>query len=419
MGEAGKLAIRGGTPVRGRPFHRWPVRDDHDLARLRQVLESGTWSMDGPMERSFEQAFARRHDAVDAVAVTNGTSTLLLCLRAIGIRPGDEVIVPALTWTATATAVLEANAVPVFVDIDPGSFCIAPAAIEAAITPRTVAIIPVHLYCSMADMDRAMAIAERHHLAVIEDCAHAHGARWSGRSAGSIGRLGSFSFQMSKVMTAGEGGAVTSRDGALIDKVYSLKNCGRIRHGRGTRILGGNHRMTEWQAAILLGQLERLDEHMARRYSAIERLRSLCAAIPGVSILAPQPRVEQAPVYRLAFHYDKAEASGIPRQLFIDAVRAEGVPIEAPYSVVYRNPLYPTSEMTWYPGQPVTSRCSVAEHVAEDASFTLPHEILLGDDADLHDVAEAIDKVVSRPAEAAGLGSRLREHARGLLRRTR
>jgi len=413
------LAVRGGKPLRTQPFHPWPIFDEADRDRLVRVLEGGVWSGEGPRERELERAFAARHDAPDAVAVTNGTVSLLLCLRALGVRPGDEVIVPALTWVATATCVLEANAVPVMVDVDPKTFCIDPAAVNAAITSRTVAIIPVHLYSCMADMDSLRRIAERHSLAIIEDCAHAHGARWRGKSAGSIGELGSFSFQSSKPMTAGEGGAIIGRDKALLDKVYSQKNCGRHNAERGIAILGGNHRMTEWQAAILLGQLSRLDDLAARREASIAKLRDAITGLPGIRIVADQPEVTQRPLYRLSFHYDARAAHDIPLQQFLEAVRAEGVPIEAAYRPVYDNPLYADSieSVTWYPGKLRRDRCPTADRVSFQSAFTLPHEVLLGPDEDLHDVARAMRKVLSNAAEAAGLSDRAKEKVKGLLRK--
>jgi len=333
------LAIRGGARLRTRPFSPWPMASDSDKERLARVLESEIWGGEGPFAREFERKFAARHNAADGVALTNGTVSLLLCLRAIGIKPGDEVIVPALTWIGTATSVVDANAVPVMVDVDPRTYCIDTNAVRAAITPRTVAIIPVHLYSCMADMDALRAIAEIHSLAIIEDCAHAHGAGFRGKGAGSLGTFGSFSFQTSKPMSAGEGGIVIGQDKALLDKVYSQRNCGRYGPDRGTPIFAGNHRMTEWQAAVLLGQLEHLDRRAQHRERAIRRLREKLSTLSGISILADQPHVTQRPMYRLAFHYDQRQTS-IPLWAFIEAVRAEGIPIEPTYRPVYANPLW-------------------------------------------------------------------------------
>ncbi len=415
------LAIRGGSRVRSRPFSPWPMADDADKERLLRVLASGTWGGEGPFGREFERKFAARHDARDAVAITNGTVTLLLCLRALGIKPGDEVIVPALTWIATATSVVEANAIPVMVDVDPRTYCIDPNAVRAAITHRTVAIIPVHLYSCMADMDALRSIAEVHKLAIIEDCAHAHGARFRGKGAGSFGTFGSFSFQSSKPMTAGEGGIVIGQDKALLDKIYSQRNCGRHGLERGAPIFAGNHRMTEWQAAVLLGQLEQLDQRAEKREQGIRRLREKISSLSGISILADQPGVTSRPHYRLSFHYDERQ-TGLPLWQFIEAVRAEGVPIEPTYRPIYANPLWSegvAAGVTWYGRKMPDYRCPTANRIAYESGFTLPHQVLLGADEDIDDVATAFHKVWSHPSEAIDIKDKAKELVKGLLRKVR
>lgn len=415
------LALRGGVRLRSRPFPSWPMAGESDPSRLARVLESDTWGGEGPFSREFERKFAMRHDAIDAVTVTNGTVSLTLCLRAIGVRPGDEVIIPALTWIGTATSVVEANAIPVMVDVDPRTYCIDPNAVRAAITPRTVAIMPVHLYSSMADMDMLRAIADIHSLAIIEDCAHAHGATYRGKSAGSLGSLGSFSFQSSKPMTAGEGGIVISQDKALLDKVYSQRNCGRYSSDRGTPIFAGNQRMTEWQAAVLLGQLEHLDRRAEHRERSIRRLRDKLSTLAGISILADQPAVTKRPMYRLSFHYDERQTS-IPLWAFIEAVRAEGVPIEPTYRPVYANSLWYegiAAGVTWYGRKVPDYRCPAANRIACESGFTLPHYILLGNDADIDDVAAVFHKVWAHPNEAADVKDKAKELVKGLLRKAR
>jgi dTDP-4-amino-4,6-dideoxygalactose transaminase len=414
-----ELAIKGGRPVRSRPFHPWPVCDEQDEQRLLGALRSGRWAENGPLEREFEKAFVALHGAADGVAVSNGTVSLLIALRALGIGPGDEVIVPALTWMATATTVLEAQALPVFVDVDPETLCIDAAAAEAAVTSRTAAIVPVHLYTCMADMDAIVALARKHRLAVIEDCAHAHGAFWKGKGAGTIGDLGSFSFQQSKVMTAGEGGFLLSRDKALVDKCYSLKNCGRQVEGRGAPIFGGNHRATEWQAGILLGQVARFAEQHARREEALGRLRGLAAGVPGIRVVADQPGVDRRPFYRVGFHYDQQAAHGLPLHMFIEAVRAEGIPIEPTYGPVYDAPLYRPETIRGLPKSPPPNRCPRAERAAYESAFMLPHPVLLGGDDDLASVVEAFQKVIANHGEAAGLMSRTKAQVKSFYRSLR
>ena len=255
-----KLALRGGSAVRTTPFPPWPVYDEREARALQSVLATRNWGgypCPNDRAREFAQRFAEHHGARYGVAVANGTVSLELALQAAGIGAGDEVIVPAYTWEGTAAAVLFAGAVPVFVDVDPQNYCLDPGRVEAAITPNTKAIIPVHLGFRFADLDRLMAIAEKHGLFLLEDCAHAHGGRWRGRGAGSIGHAGSFSFQTSKLMTAGEGGIVITSDIDLADQVIRLTNCGRPpRHQtRSAPALGHNYRMTEFQAALLTTQM--------------------------------------------------------------------------------------------------------------------------------------------------------------------
>jgi dTDP-4-amino-4,6-dideoxygalactose transaminase len=270
-------------------------------------------------------------------------------------------------------------------------------------------------------MDALRGLADTHSLAIIEDCAHAHGASFRNESAGSIGTFGSFSFQSSKPMTAGEGGIVIGRDKALLDKVYSQRNCGRHGAERGHPILGGNQRMTEWQAAILLGQLEQLDRRAETRERAIRRLREKLASLTGVSMLTNQPAVTKRPMYRLSFHYDERRA-GIPLWAFIDAVRAEGVPIEPTYQPIYANPLWYNGLATgpsWYGRKVPHYRCPIAERIAHTSGFTLPQYIFLGTDHDVDDVAAVFHKVLTNAHEAVDMTDKAKEIVKGLSAMTR
>ncbi|HXV45034.1 MAG TPA: aminotransferase class I/II-fold pyridoxal phosphate-dependent enzyme, partial [Anaerolineae bacterium] len=249
-----KLAIHGGEPVRTEPYPAWPVHDERDVEAVTAVIKSGRWGgypYPGPQTAEFARRFAQLQGGGHAVAMANGTVTMEVALRAANIGWGDEVIVPAYTFQATAAAPMAAGAIPVIVDIDPETYCIDPKAIEAAITPHTKAVIVVHLGAQMADMDAVMAIAGRHNLIVIEDCAHAHGARWRGRGAGTIGHFGSFSLQSSKILTAGEGGVLLCRTPELATRVASIIDCGRP-HDEAEQMftMGANFRMTEIQAAL-------------------------------------------------------------------------------------------------------------------------------------------------------------------------
>ena len=248
-----KLAILGGNAVRTKPFCGWPVFGEPEERRLVGALRSGKWGkLDGDEVAEFERRFAAMHGCKHAIGVVNGTVSLRIALMAAGIPAGSEVIVPPYTFLATATAVVEANAVPVFADIDLETFNLSPAAVEAAITPNTRAIIPVHMGGQPAEMDALMVIARQHNLVVIEDAAHAHAALYRHRPAGSIGHLGSFSFQSSKNLTCGEGGIVTTNDDRLAEACRSIHNCGRITGGLWYEhhVMSANYRLGEFQGAV-------------------------------------------------------------------------------------------------------------------------------------------------------------------------
>src|SRR5438034_8031261 len=226
------LALLGGKPIRSRPFTLWPIFGKVEEKRLLRALRSGNWGrLDGDEVAEFEERFAAMHGCKHGIAVVNGTVSLRIALQAAGIRAEDEVIIPPYTFFSTASAVIEANAVPVFSDIDLDTFNLDPKAVAAAITPRTRAIIPVHFAGQPADMDAIMALARKHKLVVIEDAAHAHGASYRNRPAGSLGDLASFSFQSSKNLTAGEGGIITTNNDALARACRSIHNCGRVPGG--------------------------------------------------------------------------------------------------------------------------------------------------------------------------------------------
>ncbi|HEY6739668.1 MAG TPA: DegT/DnrJ/EryC1/StrS family aminotransferase, partial [Actinopolymorphaceae bacterium] len=305
-GASDKPALLGGSPVRTEPFTTWPPTSDAAVEAIAAVARSGVWSAsDGPVKTEFEAAFAAHHDTTHGIAVCNGTIALEIALSALGIGSGDEVIVPAYTFLATATAVLKVNALPIFVDVDPDYACMDPDAVEAAITPRTKAIIPVHLAGHAADMDRLGAIAAKHGLAVVEDVAHAHGASWKDKKLGSFGDFGCWSFQASKNMTSGEGGILCTSDDELADTAWSLHHCGRSRTGAwyDHGILGGNYRLTDFQSALLLHQLARLDSDVARREQSAKILDAGLGEIEGLRPLARDPRCTKHGYHLYMFWY--------------------------------------------------------------------------------------------------------------------
>src|SRR6516162_2430387 len=266
----GKLAITGGEPLRKAPFTTWPMSTKEELHALENVLASSKWGgqpFPGKHAQAFAKKFAEFHTAKYAQCVNTGTVAIQAALKAIGIRPGDEVIAPAYTWEGTVGPVLLMNAVPVFVDIDPDTYCLDAKLIEKAVTPKTKAILPVHLGMRFADMDEILRIAKAHNLKVIEDCAHARGGMWRDKGAGSMGDLGAFSFQSSKLITSGEGGAVITNNLEHMEIVQSYINAGRasLTDKFHHRLIGFNYRLGEFQAAVLGPQLDRLPEHAAIR----------------------------------------------------------------------------------------------------------------------------------------------------------
>ncbi len=405
-----KLALRGGHAVRTKPFTRWPIYDEREARGLQAVLESRNWGgypFPNDFGREFGKRFAAYHGARYGVAVANGTVSLELALKAAGIGFGDEVIVPAYTWEGTAAAVLFTGAVPVFVDVDQHTYCLDHNLIEAAITPKTKAIIPVHLGFRFADMDRIMEIATRHNLFVLEDCAHAHGGRWRGRGAGSIGHAGSFSFQTSKLMTAGEGGIVITSDIDLADQVIRLANCGRParRESRDNPVLGHNYRMTEFQAAILLAQLERLNEQTELRERNTRRLEEGLKHIEGISLLVRDERITTQASYHYVFKFHSDAFGGVHRNAFVAALNAEGIPCDGRfYEAVYRSSLFEFAAEK-YPAWAAQRRqyhCPVAERAGYEESVWLPHYLFLGPDEDVDDIVVAIEKIKANVEELLG-----------------
>lgn len=405
-----QLALRGGAPVRTTPFTTWPIYDEREANVLQQVLASRNWGgypCPNELAREFGSKFASAHTARYGVAVANGTVSLQLALQAAGIGPGDEVIVPAYTWEGTAAAVLYAGATPVFVDVDPNTYCLDTRLIEAALTPRTRAVIPVHLGFRFTDMDALMQLAEQHNLFVLEDCAHAHGSQWRGKGAGSIGHAGSFSFQTSKLMTAGEGGIVITRDIDLADQVIRLANCGRParRESKPNPALGYNYRMTEFQAGILLAQLERLEDQTLLREERTQQLEAGLRRISGIKLLPRDPRLTRQASYHYVFKFQSEAFQGIHRNAFVAALNAEGIHSDGRfYEAVYRSSLFefPADRFPGWAAQQRTFSCPVAERAGYEESVWLPHQLFLGSTQDVDDVLAAIEKISQHATELVG-----------------
>lgn len=340
-----KLAYLGGKPVSKTLIGKSDLITRPDLERkyLLETYDSGVWD-DWPEVRSmatkFQEEWAAFMKSKYCALLTNGTHTLQLALETLDIGAGDEVIVPGLTWQATASIVCDVNAVPILVDVDPETLCIDPEQVEAAITPRTRAMIPVHLYHRMADMDRLKRIAKQHGLYIIEDCAHMHGSTWDNRGAGTLGDFGSFSFQRSKLMTGAEGGALFMQKAGYYWKVVSQRSCGR-EYKKGTAVHSGNYRMTAFQAAVLRGQLAA----MKKNAPVIDRnglaLDKAVGDAPGVRPLRRNKHITRQCGYGLTFLFDRKAFDGLDGRVFRKALSAElGHPFGGTYAPLNHSDVY-------------------------------------------------------------------------------
>jgi dTDP-4-amino-4,6-dideoxygalactose transaminase len=396
-----KPAILGGTPTRTAPFPLWPVYDEREERNLLDVLHSREWGTHngGRLLPEFEKKFTAHHQAEHGVAVVNGSVALETAFFAIGLGPGDEVITTPYTFIATTTAILRSGARPVYVDIEPDTYQIDARQIEGAITERTKAIVPVHLGGRPADLDRILDIASRHKLQVVEDACQAWGAEWRGKRVGALGDAGTFSFQTSKNVTAGEGGFIVTNRRDVFERCWSYRNVGRVLGGAWYQheILGWNYRLTEFQAAILLPQLERLPEHTQQRTATARYLDEHLAAIPGIAPMRQDERVTQNAWHLYLFRYDPVGFAGIPRQRFLEALRAEGIPASPGYAQpltqipAVQEAIQATCgphEGAWTPPSlPVAERACASEGV------WLPQNLLLGTRADAESIVAAIAKV--------------------------
>jgi len=394
------LAVDGGTPVRRRPFARWPVWDEREIQAVSDVVSSGQWwAPPGTQVKAFEHAFAEVHDAAYAIAVANGSIALEVALRAAGIDWGDEVITSPYTFIATANTPLLVGAIPRFADILPETWNLDPDAIEPLITPRTKAILPVHLGGEPADMDAINEIAERHGLLVIEDAAQAHGARWRDRSVGAIGDMGTFSFQASKNVTGGEGGIVLTNSEEWFERCWSVHNVGRSRAGAWYEhvVLASNYRLSEWPAAILRVQLSRLGEQATVRSARAETLKAALSEVDGLDPLPGDPRVSRNAYHIFKMWYAPEAFGGKSPDTFAEAMRAEGIPVSVGYAeplhrmrVIVERSLYMAAQLGLpEPDQPA---CPVTEDACERGLW-LMQNVLLAEQEDMLDVARAATKI--------------------------
>jgi dTDP-4-amino-4,6-dideoxygalactose transaminase len=421
-----ELAILGGPKTRPEPYPAWPVWDQRDIDAVVAVVKSGRWGgfpYPGPQTSELARRFAEMQGGGYAVPMANGTVTMEVACRAAGIGWGDEVIVPAYTFQATAAAPMAAGAIPIIVDVDPATYCIDPDAVEKAITPRTKAVIPVHLGHQMADMDALMALAEQHGLVVIEDCAHAHGAKWRGQGAGTIGDFGSFSLQSSKILTSGEGGILLCRTPELAAKAASIIDCGRPHALGGGQEdesmdynLGANYRLSELAAALALVGIERFPAQAKERESMAAYMDEALSEVPGVRVLRRDERHTTRSFYRYMFAIDPAKF-GVEHDVLCAALDAEGVDCWVGYEAMHHYSLF----------QPQKSKLPVpnafpqyfdfeqmdlpeATRACEHEAVWLDEAVFRGGPKGVDDAVAAITKIQAHAAELSQAAEELRKN---------
>ncbi len=409
-----KLAILGGKPIRTKPWHAWPVFGPEEERNVLEVMRSGKWWY-GERVREFEQAYAKFQDAAHGISCSNGTVAIEVALLAAGVGAGHEVITTPYTFMATTSSILKANAIPVFADVSEATGNLDPDEAEKLITPRTKAILPVHVGGMPADIDRFEEIGRKHKIAIIYDAAHGWGSQWRGKGVGAYGAFNTYSFQQSKNITAGEGGMTLTCDENLAEAARSYTNCGRSAKGAWYEhfLLGANLRLTEFQAAILLAQLGRLEEQTLRRQKNAAKLKTLIAHIDGITPAADDPRVTRRAYHFYVFRYDKDAFGGAPREKFIKAMAAEGTPVMPGWPLLYKMPLFASYKnrkgagacpvsCPYYKGHvPDYSslHLPVAERLSTEADVWLCHTCLLGEESDDKDTADAIAKLRENTGE--------------------
>jgi dTDP-4-amino-4,6-dideoxygalactose transaminase len=406
-------AVLGGKPIRTEPFPSWPVWDSTEENALVEIIRSGKWGRgNGQCVDRFEAAYARLTGARACLAVANGTNALYTSLNMLGIEPGDEVLVPTYTFVATANAVIRQHALPVFLDSDLDTFQVDPKSIEPLVTDRTKAIIPVHLGGNAADMDGVLAVAKNHNLAVIEDACQAWIAQWKGRNVGRMGDCGCFSFQATKNLNSGEGGAIISDNEEFIERCYGFHTQGRTRMSNGFvyNMSATNLRMTEFQAAILLSQLTRLEEQSRRREQNAAYLTSLLREIPGIVPAKMYPGCTRNAYHLYMFRYEADKFAGLPRAKFLKALQAEGVGATEGYAPLNKSAflkptfqsrgfrrLFPSERLARWDEQNLTP---ANDRLCREGCW-LTQNYLLADRGGMDQIAGAVRKIQKHAGEIA------------------
>lgn len=374
---------------------RWPIADSVEEEKIKEVLRSSNWWRNaGTQVKLFEKEFSHYQGSKGGITVSNGTAALEIALKALGIGEGDEVIVPDFTFYSTVSAVLSVKAIPVIVDVREDTYCIDVDKVQEAITQKTKAIIPVHMAGNVSDMDVINEIASEYKLAVIEDASHAHGAVWKGKKAGSMGIMGTFSFQNAKLMTSGEGGIVLANDEELLNRLLLESNCGRSENDTNYQhvLIGTNARLSELQGAVLLAQLGRLDEQIFLREKNYQYLSKLLDSVDGIRLQKISDDMVVNPHYMIMFYYDKTAFHGAERAEFVEYLKSIGIPCNRSYESIHKLPVFktlPSGSWRMVASEVVDgeAHCKNSERISDEV-VCLNHNILLGDE-------QLIDEVVN------------------------
>lgn len=408
-------ALLGGTPVHRGGWPKWPEWRQAWEPSILEVLRSGKWYRgSGEQVAQFETAYAKLLGARRCLATASGTTALIVGMHVLDVDAGDEVIVSPFTFIASYNAILISKALPVFADTDPTTLTMDPVSIESRITERTRAVMPVHIYGLPCDMDPILSIAGKHRLAVIEDACQAWLAEYKGRKCGTIGDLGCFSFQNSKHLPSGEGGAITGDSDELLDRASSFHDCGRpygnFKGARPNFTRGGNYRMQHFQAAMLLQQFDKLLQDTARRRENAGRLSASLKEIPGIQP-ARLPENSRAVWHLYPFRYDAEKFQGLPRDKFIRAMRAEGIPISNGYQEQYFDGLLDEAiESRGFKRLFSAQRLKAYRDSFQElkgnrqacaTTVAMTQNLLLAERGDIDHIVEAIRKIQAHGAELA------------------
>ncbi len=399
-----ELAIKGGAPVRTKPFSSWPVWDNHEIEAVKKAVDSGKWGYpQWEYVPQFAKNFAVYNDAEFGICFNSGTSAIVGALWAAGVCPGDEVILPAYTFIATASAVIQIGAIPVFADIESNSFHLCAQSVEEHITSNTKAVLPVHIGGRMADMPKLQEVCDHHDLALISDAAQAWGSGWQEKRSAAYGDASAYSFQSSKNITAGEGGIVLTNDEKFAEFCETYCNCGRLTGKPAYEhfYIGQNLRLSEMQGALLSAQFERYPVMLRERHENAKYIDNELRKFNGITPLTIDADSSSNAYHFFLMRYNKEHFEDVLKSSIIDALQAEGIPAHPGYTIpLYKQPVFESGELGPRGAQlstfPDYTNISLpeTEKACNDEAIWLKHNLLLGSRDDMQDIVNAFEKVL-------------------------